>query len=70
MIRFRKELWAQLVQLVRNDRQQRPTWDGNLISKTARTRLVRAGLADQHKGYNFPTLDGIRMYNIFAATET
>jgi hypothetical protein len=36
------------------------TWDGNLISKTHRDELVRAGLAQRLEGYNFITVKGLR----------
>lgn len=37
------------------------TWDGNLISKDARTALVKAGLAQQFEGgFNLITAKGIQ----------
>ena len=35
------------------------TWDGDLIDKQARDELVKAGLADRKRGYNFITAKGI-----------
>lgn len=35
------------------------TWDGNLISKPMRDRLVDVGYAKQMNGYNFITENGI-----------
>lgn len=35
------------------------TWDGDLISKVDRDELVKAGLADRKRGYNFITAKGI-----------
>ena len=37
------------------------TWDGNLISKSDRSELVKSGLAARAQGWNFITADGIRM---------
>ena len=34
-------------------------WDGNLISKRARDRLVEYGIADRVEGFNFLTKTGI-----------
>jgi hypothetical protein len=34
-------------------------WDGNLISKAARDRLVKYGLVDRVGGFNFLTKAGI-----------
>jgi len=36
------------------------TWDGNLISKTARDELVKTGLVARVKGFNYITEDGIK----------
>jgi len=36
-----------------------PVWDGNLISKTDRDELVRAGWVDRYGGWNFLTLQGV-----------
>lgn len=36
-----------------------PVWDGNLISKTARDRLVGHGLVDSGYGWNYLTAKGI-----------
>jgi hypothetical protein len=36
-----------------------PTWDGNMVSKSDRDRLVTAGLIDRHMGWNFLTLKGV-----------
>lgn len=38
-----------------------PTWDGNLIDKTARNWLVEEGLAFRAAGYNALTETGINM---------
>ena len=38
-----------------------PTWDGNLLSKAARTWLVQNGLAFRTKGYNALTPEGVEM---------
>lgn len=35
-----------------------PVWDGNLISKSARSDLIRMGLASSWNGLNFATQDG------------
>lgn len=35
------------------------TWDGNLISKDARDNLVRAGLVQRARGYNWLTVKGL-----------
>ncbi len=35
------------------------TWDGDLISKLHRDELVKAGLAERKRGYNFITGKGI-----------
>lgn len=45
----------QLIQLAKG-----PVWDGNLIGKTARDRLVVAGLVCRWGGWNFLTKDGIK----------
>lgn len=37
-----------------------PTWDGNLISKSARTTLVRAGWVVGYEGWNTLTLEGLK----------
>ena len=44
----------QLHQLV-----QGPIWDGNLISKHARDRLVQYGLVDRAEGFNFLIKAGV-----------
>ena len=36
-----------------------PVWDGNLISKRARSELVALGLVDQAMGYNFLSVAGV-----------
>lgn len=38
---------------------QGPTWDGNLVSKGERDRMVDAGLADRWNGWNFLTQEGV-----------
>lgn len=38
---------------------QCPTWDGNLVSKEERDRMVDAGLADRWNGWNFLTQEGV-----------
>ena len=38
---------------------QGPTWDGNLVSKEERDRMVDAGLADRWNGWNFLTQEGV-----------
>lgn len=35
------------------------TWDGNLISKSFRDSLVKAGLAQRHMGYTWLTEKGV-----------
>jgi hypothetical protein len=35
------------------------TWDGNLVSKEYRDRLVKVGLAQRAHGYNFLTQLGV-----------
>lgn len=35
-----------------------PVWDGNLMSKQARTELVNMGLVSRWNGLNFATKDG------------
>lgn len=35
-----------------------PVWDGNLMSKQARTELVNMGLVQRWSGLNFATQDG------------
>jgi hypothetical protein len=37
------------------------TWDGHLISKEARTRLVNAGYAQQAEGWNWLTKAGLEV---------
>jgi len=39
------------------------TWDGNLISKQHRARLVDAGYAQQVNGFNWITANGIIVLN-------
>jgi hypothetical protein len=36
-----------------------PVWDGNLISKTDRDELVKAGWVDRFGGWNFLTNRGV-----------
>lgn len=36
------------------------TWDGDLISKSDRSFLVKAGLAEQIRGYNLITPKGVQ----------
>lgn len=36
------------------------TWDGDLISKSDRKELVKAGLAGQDEGWNYITEQGIQ----------
>lgn len=38
---------------------QGPTWDGNLVSKDERDRMVDAGLADRWNGWNYLTQEGV-----------
>ena len=38
-----------------------PVWDGNLISKTDRDELVKAGLVDRSGGWNFLTRYGVEV---------
>lgn len=38
-----------------------PIWDGNLISKAARDKLVDFGLVDRAKGFQFLTVAGIEL---------
>ncbi len=38
-----------------------PIWDGDLISKEARSWLVAEGLADRSEGFNFLTAAGVSM---------
>lgn len=37
-----------------------PTWDGNLVSKSDRNALTKAGLADSWEGWNFLTPEGVK----------
>lgn len=37
------------------------TWDGNLISKAYRDKLVKTGLAQRAHGFNWLTPDGVSM---------
>lgn len=37
------------------------TWDGNLISKDARTCLVKCGYAQQAEGWNWLTKAGVEV---------
>lgn len=46
-----------LWQLFRNG----PTWDGDLVSKEARTWMVSADLAGRAAGFNFLTAQGVEM---------
>lgn len=46
-----------LWQLFRNG----PTWDGDLVSKEARTWMMTADLADRASGFNFLTAAGVEM---------
>ena len=41
----------------------RVTWDGNLISKTARDNLVKIGYATRGNGFNVITPLGIQVLN-------
>ena len=43
------------------------TWDGNLMSKDARDRLVKCGLAQRHLGYNWVTIKGVQYLVDFGA---
>lgn len=36
-----------------------PTWDGNLIDKSARNILVEAGLCERWNGWNYLTQEGV-----------
>lgn len=36
-----------------------PVWDGNLIDKSARTRLMEAGYVEKINGWNFLTKAGV-----------
>jgi len=36
-----------------------PTWDGNVISKSGRYELLRAGLAERWDGWTFLTEEGV-----------
>lgn len=38
---------------------QGPTWDGNLVSKEERDRMVDAGLANRWNGWNYLTQEGV-----------
>lgn len=38
-----------------------PTWDGNIVSKSGRCELVRAGLAEHAFGWAFLTHEGVRV---------
>jgi hypothetical protein len=40
---------------------KKPIWDGDLISKDDRDKLVKAGLAEQESGFNFITARGIKL---------
>jgi hypothetical protein len=40
---------------------QRPVWDGNLISKSGRDTLVRAGFVARRAGWNILTTDGLAL---------
>jgi hypothetical protein len=46
-----------------------PVWDGNLIYKQARDKLVRRGLVQRSHGYNWLSLDGIDMAYILGFTK-
>ena len=37
-----------------------PTWDGNLISKIDRDKLMTADLATRWEGWNFLTKEGVK----------
>jgi hypothetical protein len=39
---------------------QHPVWDGDLIDKSARDHLEKAGLINRLNGWNFLSLEGIR----------
>lgn len=45
----------QLIQLAKG-----PVWDGNLIGKTCRDELFKAGLVGRWGGWNFLTEEGIK----------
>lgn len=36
------------------------TWDGDLLDKTSRSELIKAGLAEKEDGYNLITRKGVR----------
>ena len=38
-----------------------PTWDGNLISKSARDKLIRGDLVTRVHGWNFLTPRGVEI---------
>lgn len=38
-----------------------PVWDGNLVGKEERNKLVEAGLVARGNGYNYLTGEGIRI---------
>lgn len=38
-----------------------PTWDGNIVCKTGRGDLIKAGLADRVDGFAFLTREGIKL---------
>jgi hypothetical protein len=40
---------------------QRPVWDGDLISKEDRKQLVECGYAQQANGFNFLTVEGVKV---------
>lgn len=40
---------------------EKPTWDGNLISKTARDGLLSDGFIDRHRGWNFLSKRGVEV---------
>lgn len=46
-----------LWQLFRNG----PTWDGNIVSKQARDRLIKANLAIREQGWTTLTSEGFRL---------
>ncbi len=60
---------AQLVQLCEANAGQQAVWDGNLISKSDRDVLVKAGWVVRCAGYNMPTLEGQKVYGVLKLGE-
>jgi len=54
MLAARKSMKDQLIQL------KSPVWDGNLISKSARTALCDHQLVDRFAGWNYITKLGVQ----------